>query len=169
MVFIIGASLFALIMILPTLSPQAQSIALLVILTSLLAIFFNVYIIYKDVTKKSITHKKFRLIPCHRDVMLFGREFALCFRCLGFYAGHIFWGALTAQYSSLWKDLIRSVGPTLYVILIIAVVATVPIHGAWLRRHSSKARRQNILRSLVGFVFAASFWLIAGLITCFLQ
>jgi hypothetical protein len=169
MVFIIGASLFALIMILPTLSPHVQLIALLVILTSLLAIFINVYIIYKDVTKKSITHKRFRLIPCHRDLMLFGKEFVLCFRCLGFYVGHIFWGALTSQYSSLWKDLTRFMGPALSIILIIAIVAMVPIHGAWLRSHPSKARKHNILRSLIGFVFAASFWLIAGLITCILQ
>lgn len=169
MLFIIGASLFALIMILPTLSSNAQPIALLVILTSILAIFFNIYIIYKDITKKTITHKKFKLIPCHRDVILFGKEFGLCFRCLGFYIGHIFWGVITDQYPSMWKDLIKSIGLTLYVVLIIVVIVTVPIHGAWLRSHPSKTRKQDTLRSLIGFIFAASFWLIGSLIAYFLH
>lgn len=167
--FIIGASLFALIMILPTLSPHAQSIALLVILTSILAMFLDIYIFYKDITKKSITHKKYRLIPCHRDLTLFGKDFVLCFRCLGFYVGHIFWAVLTDQYSSLWKDLIEFLGLAMYIVLMIAVIASVPIHGAWLRSHPSKTRKQNILRSIIGFIFSASFWLIGSLIAYLLQ
>lgn len=169
MLFIIGASLIALIMILPTLSSYSQSVALFVILTSILAMFLNIYIIYKDVTKKCVTHKKFKLIPCHRDVMLFGREFILCFRCLGFYIGSLFWGIMTSLDPTIWKDLIISIGLIPYIMLLIAVIATVPIHGASLRRHPSKTRKQNMLRSLIGFIFSVSLWLICGLIIYILQ
>jgi uncharacterized membrane protein len=164
MLFIVGASLIALIIILPTLGYNSQPIALLVILASLLAIFADIYILYKDVAKKPITHKKFRLIPCHRGFVFFGKEFILCFRCLGFYIGNLLWGILTAMDQYIWNDFLMSFGLTYYLILLFGVIATVPIHGAWLRSHPSKAKKQNILRSIIGFIFSASLWLIGGLI-----
>jgi uncharacterized membrane protein len=164
MLFIVCTSLIALILILPNLSHTAQPIALLVILTSLLAISVNIYILIKDVTKKSITHKKFRLIPCHRDLLFFGKEFVLCFRCLGFYIGTLFWGILTSLDRGIWIDFLMLVGPVCYIMLLLGVIATVPIHGAWLRSHPSKTKKQNILRSIIGFIFSASLWLIGGLI-----
>jgi uncharacterized membrane protein len=169
MLFIVGASLICLILILPTLNHSAQPIALLVILTSLVAISVNVYILMKDVTKKSITHKKFRLIPCHRDILFFGKEFILCFRCLGFYVGTLFWGILTSLDRYIWADFLTLVGPICYTVLLFGVVATVPIHGAWLRRHPSKTRKQNMLRSTIGFIFSVSLWLICGLIVYFVR
>lgn len=169
MLFVIGASTIALVLTLPTLSSNSQPIALLVILTSFLAMFINIYIIYKDVTKKSITHKKFRLIPCHRDLRFFGKEFALCFRCLGFYIGTLFWGILTSLDQYIWTDFLMSIGLVWYIVLLLGVVVTVPIHGAWLRSHPSKTKKQNILRSIVGFIFSISLWLIGGLIIYFVR
>jgi len=167
MLFIVGASLIALVIVLPTLSSNAQILALLVILTSILAIFVNIYILYKDISKKHIVHKKFRLLPCHRGISFLGKEFILCFRCLGFYIGTLFWGILTNMDYRMWVDFLELVSMVPYIALLIAVILTVPIHGAWLRSHPSENRKQNILRSIVGFVFSTSLWLICGIIIYF--
>jgi uncharacterized membrane protein len=164
MLFIVGASLFALILTLPTLNPTSQIVALLVVFASILAIFTNIYILYKDITKKSITHARFNLIPCHRGLKILGKEFVLCFRCLGFYLGNLFWGILTTIDQHLWTDLLKSSGLVYYVLLLIASLVSVPIHGAWLRGHPSGAKKQNTMRSIIGFAFSASLWLIGGLI-----
>jgi uncharacterized membrane protein len=164
MLFIVGASLIALIITLPTLSPDSQSIALLVIFASLLAIFADIYILYRDIAKKSITHRKFKLIPCHRGLVFFGKEIVLCFRCIGFYIGNLFWGILTSIDRYIWNDFLISFGLTFYLIVLFGVIATVPIHGAWLRSHPSKAKKQNILRSVIGFIFSVSLWLVGGLV-----
>lgn len=168
MILIVGASLVALILTLPSLNPYSQSQALVVVFALLLALVANIYIAIKDVTKRSLTHRKFKFIPCHRGLKILGREFILCSRCLGFYFGTIFWGVLTSMNHLIWVNLLKSIGTIWFVLLLAAVISTVPIHGAWLRIHPSRNRIQNVSRSIIGFIFSSSIWLVAGLIIYYL-
>ena len=162
MLFIVGTSLFSLILTLSTLDATAQILAILVIAACLFALLTLSYILYKDVTKKNITHKKFRIFPCHRDSIL--KAFSLCFRCTGFYTGIAFWSIITTIRPTIWANLIEHIGLFGYFVLLLVAIISVPIHGAFVRSHPSRTKKQNGLRSVIGFFFSLSLFLIAGLI-----
>jgi hypothetical protein len=165
--FIVAISITSLIFTLPILDPNSRYIAILVIGTCLLALIGMSYIFYKYETRKAFI-KPIQFIPCHRSLIWLGQEFYFCIRCIGFYAGAIFWGAITTIKISFWNDLLIHIGLTYYFIILIIVVLSVPIHAARTRKRVSKTKRDDILRSLTGFIFSLSWFLIAGLIICFL-
>ena len=164
MIFIVGTSIVALISVLPTLASNVQALAVIVIGSCVLALVIDIYILVKYITKRRITYTRFKYLPCHRGITFLGKEFILCFRCIGFYVGTIFWAAITSMKQRIWIDLLFSLGLLGYIILTLISILSVPIHGAVMRRHGIEAKKQAILRSLTGFVFSLSFYLIAGFI-----
>jgi len=164
MIFIVGTSVVALIFVLPTLTSKAQVLAVIVIGSCVLALVIDIYVLVKYITKRRITYSRFKYLPCHRGITFLGKEFILCFRCIGFYAGTIFWAAITSMKQRIWVDLLFSLGLLGYIILTLILVLSVPIHGAVMRRYRIEAKKQTIPRSIIGFIFSLSFYLIAGFI-----
>jgi len=111
--------------------------------------------IHGYVRREIVAKSKFPI--CH-DIW---DEFRLCRRCRGWYAGLAFFGILMTVRSTLFLDLLRLVGPSLYTVLTILALASVPVHGA-LRR--LKRIEGSHLLEIVGFAYSSSPFFLANLL-----
>jgi hypothetical protein len=116
----------------------------------------NLGILIHAFIKKELVSKSY--FPLCHDLL---REFSLCARCKGFYIGLAFFTALVATRNTLFIDFLKLVGIFPYVVILIILLLTVPIHGA--------ARRLQLLDGtallhVAGFLFSITLYQIAGLI-----
>ncbi len=126
-----------------------------IVLVTAIAFLCLIAIIVVQVAGHRRIVSKSKIPICHDMV----EEYRLCGRCVGFYVGLAFFGALLAIRSYAYVDLLRYIGVYPYSVLMFLILFSVPVHGA--------LRRLRIVTSdsflhAVGFAFGSSVYLIAS-------
>lgn len=127
------------------------------LITGFLFVGFVVLIIVQAFIKKQIiSQSKFPI--CH-DMF---EEFNVCARCKGFYVGFALFGVMLAIRTTVYMDFLRTIGPYAYLVIMLLVLVSVPIHGSLRRLEVIEGR--TLVLHVVGFIFGSSLYLVGNYI-----
>ena len=101
------------------------------------------------------------ILPLCQDIV---DEYEFCTRCKGFYVGLPLSLVIVATRNTFFLEILRAIGPIAYIVIMVGIVSTVPIHGS-LRRLG--IIRSGAYRHIVGFIFSFSLVLIGTAIVHF--